>query len=520
MRRSTDKLTAQRPVSDILERHAQTMSLCCALDCCYPTVDDAELDRSARVEEEVLSPPTFAKECRTLEQVNHSLTEDSTRLSVYYDHGVADVVEMKKIIERVQELEGLVDIRIRVDSFSWNNEVSLAALIAEKHTLRSVAICAPCPLPGFLRPYASALSLQTNLEYLQIKCPGLLCEWGSLLASGQWQRLRHLSLELVEGDLVDSALWQLPALEALILDCREFTGFFNLKHFGSLTGVTITTARRVTISAGGSIKRLALYGDVWVQDYLPQLAILFMTDHPNLELFVRHQKTVRELVIWGTAGRPHIHLDSITLDGSVLRFLFLVRISVDTLHWTSETPLKALSLMNVIFKDTPVLRATSISLESSDAKFFRAFYENPALLIGTTRLGLDCNDPSLPLDAIERIIETISETLVFFATTSLFASLPKLPRLKYLGLGSYADVLIAKPSIEKAGKLQILAVFDPEDSLDEAVRSLLPKLCRTLTVPKVRVPVVEGCAVDAKSFFTPKLFLLECLDFRPEIMRR
>ena len=497
------------------------MSVPCALACGCPPVDDAGSDHNARAQEEFLSTPTFPQVCATLRQVYDSLTKDSAGLSVYYDYAMTEAIEMQKIVECVQGLQGLVDIRINVICDRWDEAACLAALIAEKHTLRSVAISALHAPSGFLRPYASALSLQTNLEYLVIQCAGLPCELVSLLSCGQWHRLRYLSLEVVEGELLHPSLWRLPSLETLKLTCMMRSGHFDLKHLTSLKDVSIMASGRVTVCFGRYLKRLELYGDVVVDDCCPQLAFLELTNYPDpVSLFLSHQKTVRELAIRGNQMHPPGHfLNSIAIDGSVLQFLSLDHIFIDTLYWASETHLEGLSLVNVFFKDTPVLQATRISLWSSDVNFFRAFYENPALLIGTTRLGLDCDDPSLPLDAIEKITKPVAETLVFFATRFPFASLPKLPRLKYLGLGTYADVLTAMPSIDKSGRLQVLGVFDPESTLDEAVRSLLPKMCRTLTVQKRRGPVVEGCAVEAKPFFTPNSFWLEFLDFKPQILR-
>ena len=540
------------------------MSFRCALDCCCPSVGDAGPDRSERTQEEFLSlptlpqegttleqvsdslekdsdaietpdnnipeqeefliPPTFPPECDTLEQVNDSLAKDSTRLSFFYDVDVMDAIKMSKIVERVQGLEGLSDIRVRWPLTDREKEdkphstTFLTALITGRDTLRHVAIDLG---RRFHRSYASALSLQTNLEYLDIICSVLLpCELGSLLSSGQWQGLRYLSLDVREGDFLNPTPWQLPSLETLKLTYRDFTGDFNLKHFLKLKDVLISTLGRVTVCFGGSLKRLVLRGNVVVDGCLPQLAFLHMSSHPDpVSLFVRHQKTVRELAICGDYNGPYSHLNSVAIDGSVLRFLSLDRLSIGSLHWTSEIPLKALQLFHVIFKDTPVLRATSIYLGSSDASFFRAFSENPALLIGPTGIGLGCYG-SLPRGTIEKIITPFAGNLVFFATHAPFASLPKLPRLKYLGLDRYADLLTAKPSIEMAGKLQVLGVFHPEPTLGEAVRRLLPKVCRTLAVQKLNVPVVEGCAVDARPFFTPNGFWLECLDFKPEITRR
>ena len=135
--------------------------------------------------------------------------------------------------------------------------------------------------------------------------------------------------------------------------------------------------------------------------------------------------------------------------------------------------------------------------------------------MGPTRLGLDCGDPSFPLVAVEKITKPIAKKLVFFATCSRFASLPKLPRLEYLGLGRYTDVVTAMPAIEKTrGRLRVLGVFYPEATLDEAVRPLLPKGCRTLAVPKMSAPVVEGCIVDPKSFTSGSL-----MKARPDIAR-
>ena len=456
--------------------------------------------------------------------MNDSLAKDPTRLSICDDHTWMGAREVSKVVERVHGLERFVDIRIEVvpsSGLNPENQVELltglAPLITEKHSLRCVVLCAGEAPPDSLRPYASALSLQKNLEYLEIECSGLPCELGSLLSSGQWQRLRFLSLVLSEGDLLDTTLWQLPSLETFKLLSGKFTGDLNLKHFKRLKDVLISANRGVTVYLGGSIKRLALYGDVRAEEYLPQLAFLRVTGHPDpVSLYVRHQKTLKELLICGVLNRSD--LKSMVIDGNVLQFLSLCHCSIDALRWTSETPLKALSLVDVVFKDTPVLRASSIFLKSSDADFFRAFSESPAPLIGTTRLGLDCDDPSLPLDAMEGITKSISENLVFFATRSPFSSLSKLPRLKYLGLGNYADVLTAMPSLEKAGKLQDLAVFDPEDSLDEEVRSLLPRVCRTLTVNLWQGPGprVEGCAVDAKPFFTLQCFWLHKLDLQPQ----